>query len=95
MVGRPASCSAPDELTNLAGVLDPDGYSGPEPRWPASGWSCTAPGRCCARRTAATSASSARGPWVVPDRLLADGERIELSTRVLEAKLTPGIRAGT
>jgi glyoxylase-like metal-dependent hydrolase (beta-lactamase superfamily II) len=35
-----------------------------------------------------------RGPWVVPDRWLADGEPIELRSRVLEAKLTPGHTRG-
>jgi glyoxylase-like metal-dependent hydrolase (beta-lactamase superfamily II) len=35
-----------------------------------------------------------RGPWAAPDRWLADGERIELRDRVLEAKLTPGHTRG-
>lgn len=35
-----------------------------------------------------------RGPWEPPDRLLADGERVELRERVLEAVLTPGHTRG-
>ena len=35
-----------------------------------------------------------RGPWERPDRWLADGERVELRERVLEAILTPGHTRG-
>ena len=39
-------------------------------------------------------AVAARGPWEPPDRLLEDGEPIELEARVLEARLTPGHTRG-
>lgn len=39
-------------------------------------------------------AVTARGPWAEPDRLLRDGERVELDGHVLTAKLTPGHTRG-
>ena len=82
-----------DELPNLSGVLDADGYARS---------SALARERMTLHGAGSLLAASdgnyervlARGPWVLPDRELADGERIELRTRVLEAKLTPGHTRG-
>jgi glyoxylase-like metal-dependent hydrolase (beta-lactamase superfamily II) len=90
--GAPVLLGA-DEQANLAGVLDRDGYE-------RAG--AMARERMILHGAEALMGPSngnyervlARGPWVVPDRLLADGERIELATRVLEAKLTPGHTRG-
>jgi glyoxylase-like metal-dependent hydrolase (beta-lactamase superfamily II) len=77
--------------SNLDGVLDRDGYERA---------SALARERMILHGAGSLLGPSdyervlARGPWVVPDRWLADGERIELGTRVLEAKLTPGHTRG-
>ena len=82
-----------EELPNLSGVLDAEGYERS---------SALARERMTLHGAGSLLAASdgnyervlARGPWVLPDRVLADGERIELRTRVLEAKLTPGHTRG-
>jgi glyoxylase-like metal-dependent hydrolase (beta-lactamase superfamily II) len=82
-----------EERANLSGVLEAGGYQRS---------SALARERMTLHGAAALLGASdgnyervrARGPWVLPDRELADGERIELADRVLEAKLTPGHTRG-
>jgi glyoxylase-like metal-dependent hydrolase (beta-lactamase superfamily II) len=88
--GAPVLLGA-DERENLAGVLDRDGYERA---------SALARERMVLHGAESLLGPSnydrvmERGPWVVPDRWLADGERIKLASRELHAVLTPGHTRG-
>jgi glyoxylase-like metal-dependent hydrolase (beta-lactamase superfamily II) len=82
-----------DELSNLSGVLDADGYARSS-ALARERMTLHGAGSLLAASDGSYERVLARGPWVLPDRELADGERIELRTRVLEAKLTPGHTRG-